>query len=227
MDCEAIACDRVLRGRRGGCLIWCSVRWRGEGPSRHCRHQRRIGKRVGHIDHANSGLCRQRAERPRHEEPQNVSQVQTAADSWKYYELPKGSLGTLGLCRGGTGQWVSVRAHMTEARLSRRPSRSRRQREHPLHRHPAKLRRRQSACNSAAGRRQNDRLRPRVDPVVTLVTPPPRSGVGRIPRTAGPKALIASRRRAHRAAMSRLRTCEPVVLTAPAPPPLARRPAEQ
>jgi hypothetical protein len=35
---------------------------------------------------------------------QNVSQVQTAADSWKYYELPKGSPGTLGLCRGGTGE---------------------------------------------------------------------------------------------------------------------------
>jgi hypothetical protein len=34
---------------------------------------------------------------------QNVSQVQTAADSWKYYGLPKGAPGTLGLCRGGTG----------------------------------------------------------------------------------------------------------------------------
>lgn len=31
---------------------------------------------------------------------QNVSQVQTAADSWKYYGLPKGAPGTLGLCRG-------------------------------------------------------------------------------------------------------------------------------
>jgi hypothetical protein len=35
---------------------------------------------------------------------QTVSQVQTAADSWRYYDLPKGSPGTLGLCRGGTGQ---------------------------------------------------------------------------------------------------------------------------
>jgi len=33
---------------------------------------------------------------------QTLSQVQTAADSWKYYGLPKGSPGTLGLCRGGT-----------------------------------------------------------------------------------------------------------------------------
>ena len=34
---------------------------------------------------------------------QMVSQVQTAADSWKYYELPKGAPGTLGLCRGAAG----------------------------------------------------------------------------------------------------------------------------
>jgi hypothetical protein len=34
-------------------------------------------------------------------EGQMVSQVQTAADSWKYYGLPKGAPGTLGLCRGG------------------------------------------------------------------------------------------------------------------------------
>ena len=40
---------------------------------------------------------------------QNVSQVQTAADSWKYYGLPKGSPGTLGLCRGGTGERGSLR----------------------------------------------------------------------------------------------------------------------
>lgn len=35
-------------------------------------------------------------------EGQQVSQVQTAADSWKYYGLPKGSPGTLGLCGPGT-----------------------------------------------------------------------------------------------------------------------------
>jgi hypothetical protein len=38
---------------------------------------------------------------------QNVSQVQTAADSWKYYGLPKGTPGTFfggpGLCRGNLG----------------------------------------------------------------------------------------------------------------------------
>ena len=36
------------------------------------------------------------------EEGQTVSQVQTAADSWKFYGLPKGAPGRLGLCRGGT-----------------------------------------------------------------------------------------------------------------------------
>ena len=35
-------------------------------------------------------------------EGQQESQVQTAADSWKYYGLPKGAPGTLGLCKGGT-----------------------------------------------------------------------------------------------------------------------------
>jgi hypothetical protein len=33
---------------------------------------------------------------------QTVSQVQTAADSWKFYGLPKGAPGKLGLCKGGT-----------------------------------------------------------------------------------------------------------------------------
>jgi len=31
---------------------------------------------------------------------QTASQVQTAADSWKYYGLPKGTPGLLGACRG-------------------------------------------------------------------------------------------------------------------------------
>ena len=33
---------------------------------------------------------------------QLVSQVQTAADSWKFYGLPHGAPGQLGLCKGGT-----------------------------------------------------------------------------------------------------------------------------
>jgi hypothetical protein len=35
-------------------------------------------------------------------EGQTASQVQTAADSWRYYDLPHGAPGTLGLCQGGT-----------------------------------------------------------------------------------------------------------------------------
>ena len=35
---------------------------------------------------------------------QTVSQVQTAADSWRYYGLPHGAPGTFGLCKGGTGE---------------------------------------------------------------------------------------------------------------------------
>ncbi len=32
---------------------------------------------------------------------QNERQVQTPADAWRYYGLPKGAPGKLGLCRGG------------------------------------------------------------------------------------------------------------------------------
>lgn len=35
---------------------------------------------------------------------QNESQVQTPADSWRYYGFEKGDVGRLGLCRGGTGE---------------------------------------------------------------------------------------------------------------------------
>jgi hypothetical protein len=39
-----------------------------------------------------------------HDPGQLVSQVQTAADSWRYYGYAKGAVGREGLCRGGTGQ---------------------------------------------------------------------------------------------------------------------------
>jgi len=56
---------------------------------------------TGALEHANSACAASGLNDFDPEEGQNVSQVQTAADSWKYYELPKGSPGTLGLCRGG------------------------------------------------------------------------------------------------------------------------------
>lgn len=58
---------------------------------------------TGALDHANSA-CAASGLNDLDSHGQNVSQVQTAADSWKYYGLPKGSPGTLGLCHGGTGQ---------------------------------------------------------------------------------------------------------------------------
>ncbi len=59
---------------------------------------------TGALDHANSACAASGLNDFDSTSGQNVSQVQTAADSWKYYGLPKGSPGTLGLCKGGTGE---------------------------------------------------------------------------------------------------------------------------
>jgi hypothetical protein len=61
---------------------------------------------TGALDHANSACAASGLNDFDLTDPmgQTVSQVQTAADSWKYYGLPKGAPGTLGLCRGGTGE---------------------------------------------------------------------------------------------------------------------------
>jgi hypothetical protein len=53
-------------------------------------------------DHANSACAFSGLNDLDASEGQTASQVQTAADSWKYYGLPHGAPGTLGLCRGGT-----------------------------------------------------------------------------------------------------------------------------
>jgi len=59
---------------------------------------------TGALDHANSACAASGLNDLDQAEGQLVSQVQTAADSWKYYHLPKGAPGTLGLCKGGTGE---------------------------------------------------------------------------------------------------------------------------
>ena len=61
---------------------------------------------TGALDHANSACAASGLNDFDTTDPigQLVSQVQTAADSWKFYGLPKGSPGTLGLCKGGTGE---------------------------------------------------------------------------------------------------------------------------
>jgi hypothetical protein len=59
---------------------------------------------TGALDHANSACAASGLNDLDSTEGQTVSQVQTAADSWRYYGFAKGDVGRLGLCRGGTGQ---------------------------------------------------------------------------------------------------------------------------
>ena len=59
---------------------------------------------TGALDHANSACAASGLNDMDPLAGQTVSKVQTAADSWKYYGLPKGAPGKLGLCRGGTGE---------------------------------------------------------------------------------------------------------------------------
>ncbi|MEO7275233.1 MAG: hypothetical protein ABIX28_14225 [Vicinamibacterales bacterium] len=61
---------------------------------------------TGALDHANSACAASGLNDYDLSDPmgQQASQVQTAADSWKYYGLPKGAPGKLGLCQGGTGE---------------------------------------------------------------------------------------------------------------------------
>lgn len=64
----------------------------------------RSGGPTAALAHANSACAASGLNDLDPDEGQNASQVQTPADAWRYYGLPKGSPGTLGLCRGGTGQ---------------------------------------------------------------------------------------------------------------------------
>ena len=59
---------------------------------------------TGALDHANSACAASGLNDLDLSSGQNVNQVQTAADSWKFYGLPKGAPGKLGLCKGGTGE---------------------------------------------------------------------------------------------------------------------------
>jgi hypothetical protein len=59
---------------------------------------------TGALDHANSACAASGLNDMDPDAGQTISKVQTAADSWKYYGLPKGAPGKLGLCRGGTGE---------------------------------------------------------------------------------------------------------------------------
>lgn len=59
---------------------------------------------TGALDHANSACAASGLNDLDQTAGQTASQVQTAADSWRYYGLPHGAPGKLGLCRGGTGE---------------------------------------------------------------------------------------------------------------------------
>ncbi len=56
---------------------------------------------TGALDHASSACAASGLNDLDPTAGQTVSIVQTAADSWRYYGLPKGAPGTLGLCQGG------------------------------------------------------------------------------------------------------------------------------
>ena len=62
-------------------------------------NQPHLTNETGALDHANSACAASGLNDFDPEEGQNASRVQTAADSWKYYELPKGAVGQA--CRGG------------------------------------------------------------------------------------------------------------------------------
>lgn len=55
---------------------------------------------TGALDHAQSACAASGLNDLDETFGQNESQVQTAADSWKFYGLPKGAPGKLGLCKG-------------------------------------------------------------------------------------------------------------------------------
>jgi opacity protein-like surface antigen len=59
---------------------------------------------TGALDHANSACAASGLNDFDTEAPQNVNQVQTAADSWNFYGGTPGDVGWGGLCVGGTGQ---------------------------------------------------------------------------------------------------------------------------
>jgi hypothetical protein len=96
---EAIACDRRLRDGASHVVSAPSECRRGEGSARH-REQREHDGRA--LEHARSACAASGLNDFDLLDlmGQRESQVQTAADSWKYYGLPKGAPGTLGLCRG-------------------------------------------------------------------------------------------------------------------------------
>ena len=61
-------------------------------------------KPTGARDNANSNCAYSGLNDFDPEEGQNERHVQTAADAWKFYGLPKGFPGLFGACKGGTNE---------------------------------------------------------------------------------------------------------------------------
>jgi len=59
---------------------------------------------TGALDHSNSACAASGLNDYDQSDGQTESQVQTAADSFKYYGLPHGAPGTMSLCRGGSNE---------------------------------------------------------------------------------------------------------------------------
>lgn len=91
---------RVLRGRTRSWLGRSTIAGEVKGPPGIANNTNDTGA----LDHANSACAASGLNDYDSTAGQTASQVQTAADSWKYYNLPKGAPGKLGLCRGGTGE---------------------------------------------------------------------------------------------------------------------------
>ncbi|MDX6422984.1 MAG: hypothetical protein QOI67_455 [Gaiellaceae bacterium] len=94
--CAAALCAAVFAGGSVSSALAGEVK----GPP----NQPNNTNETGALDHANSACAASGLNDFDSAEGQNESQVQTAADSWKYYHLPKGAPGKLGLCKGGTGE---------------------------------------------------------------------------------------------------------------------------
>src|SRR3954463_470453 len=79
---------------------------------------------TGALDHANSACAASGLNDFDQSDPvgQLASQVQTAADSWRYYGLPHGAPGTFGLCGGGTGERYPSRHLSAAGRRMWRPA---------------------------------------------------------------------------------------------------------
>ena len=90
-----VACAAVFVGFGAGGALAGEVK----GPP----NQPNNTNTTGALDHARSACAASGLNDMDSTAGQVDSQVQTAADSWKYYGLPKGAPGTLGLCRGNAG----------------------------------------------------------------------------------------------------------------------------